>query len=85
MAVPRSGMFLVAGGRSRRGGRLSVPSEASGAIVGTLRPAIPDRYDPLFRVGHSVNGFEAVGGNRARLTADFDAAIDSVVADIDVA
>ncbi|MCW5820391.1 MAG: cardiolipin synthase [Trueperaceae bacterium] len=44
-----------------------------------------DAYDHLFRVGRSVNGFEPVGGNRASLMADSDAAINSMVADIDAA
>jgi cardiolipin synthase A/B len=36
-------------------------------------------------VGHSINGFEPVGGNRARLMPDSNAAIDALVADIDAA
>lgn len=51
----------------------------------TLRPEIPKHHQPLFRVGRSINGFEPVGGNRAQLTADADAAIDAMVADIDAA
>lgn len=50
-----------------------------------LRANVPERYAHLFRVGHSVNGFEPVGGNHARLMADSNAAIDSMVADIDAA
>ena len=46
---------------------------------------LPDRYAPLFRVGHSISGFAPVGGNRAQLLADSDAAIDALVADIDAA
>ena len=66
--------------------RLPDPAEAPGAErEPTLQPAIPDRYAPLFRVGHSVNGFEPVGGNRARLMPDSNAAIESMVADIDAA
>ncbi len=57
------------------------PVEAGDA----LSPAIPERYQPLFRVGHSINGFEPVGGNRARLMADSNAAIEAMVADIDAA
>ena len=36
----------------------------------SLQAEVPQRYAHLFRVGHSVNGFEAVGGNRARLMPD---------------
>ena len=49
------------------------------------RPEIPEHHRPLFSVGRSINGFEPVGGNRARLTADSDAAIDAMIADIDAA
>tara|TARA_R110000850_G_scaffold60079_7_gene138176 strand:- start:59 stop:1519 length:1461 start_codon:yes stop_codon:yes gene_type:complete len=49
------------------------------------KPEIPDRYRPLFRVGHSINGFEPVGGNRAHLLPDSNATIESMVADIDAA
>jgi len=63
--------------------RLPDVSQTPGADAATLQPAVPDRYAPLFRAGHSVNGFEPVGGNRARLTADSNAAIESMVADID--
>ena len=65
--------------------RLPDPAEAPGAQSAELQPAIPDRYDPLFRVGHSVNGFEPVGGNRTRLMADSNAAIESMITDIDAA
>ncbi len=46
-------------------------------------PTIPDRYEPLFRVGQSVSQFVAVGGNRAELMADSNACIDRLVEDID--
>lgn len=65
--------------------RLPNVSEAPGADSGALQPTVPDRYAPLFHVGRSVNGFEPVGGNRAGLLADSNAAIDSMVADIDAA
>src|SRR5256885_838810 len=48
-----------------------------------LQPKIPETYAHLFRLGHSVNGFEPVGGNCATLLADSNAAIGSMVADID--
>src|SRR5262249_55167543 len=44
-----------------------------------------ERYKHLFRVGQSISGFEAVGGNSAKLLADSNAAIDALVADIDAA
>jgi cardiolipin synthase len=60
-------------------------AEIPGTKAASLEAAIPDRYAPLFRVGHSVNGFEPVGGNQARLLPDSNAAIESMVADIDAA
>jgi cardiolipin synthase len=39
----------------------------------------------LFRLGESVNGLPVLGGNRATLMADSNAAIDAMVADIDEA
>src|SRR4029077_20118147 len=50
-----------------------------------LQPKIPETYAHLFRLGHSVNGFEPVGGNCATLLADSNAAVESMVADIDAA
>ncbi len=46
---------------------------------------IPQNYAHLFRVGKTVNGFNPVGGNRARLMPDSNATMDSIVADIDAA
>lgn len=65
--------------------RLPDVSESPGADAPAVQPAVPDRYVPLFRVGRSINGFDAVGGNRADLLADSNAAVDSMVADIDAA
>jgi len=48
-------------------------------------PPIPDRYVAPFQVGKSINGFEPLGGNRARVLPDSNSAIDSLVADIDAA
>src|SRR3989440_4693909 len=48
-----------------------------------LQPKIPETYAHLFRLGHSVNGFEPVGGNWATLLPDSNATIESMVADID--
>ncbi len=58
---------------------------AAGSVAENLQPEVPERYVHLFRVGHSINGFEPVGGNRAHLLPDSNAAIDAMVADIDAA
>lgn len=50
-----------------------------------LQPEIPELYSHLFRVGHSINGFQPVGGNRAKLLKDSNTSIESMVADIDAA
>ena len=47
--------------------------------------AAPERYRHVFRLGKSISGFEPVAGNKAFLTADSNAAIDAMVADIDAA
>jgi cardiolipin synthase len=49
------------------------------------QPSFPERCNPLFRQGQSVNGFFPVGGNSAELMADSNAAIDAMVADMDAA
>jgi cardiolipin synthase A/B len=51
----------------------------------TIRPDIPEIYEPVFRVGYSITGMEPVGGNKASLMADSNAAIDAMIADIDAA
>src|SRR5437763_3273261 len=60
-------------------------AKAPGMDAPNLQPKIPERYAHLFRLGHSVNGFEPVGGNSARLLPDSNATIASMVADIDAA
>jgi cardiolipin synthase len=60
-------------------------AETPGAKATNLQPVIPDRYAPVFRVGHSVNSFEPAGGNRGRLLPDSNATIASLVTDIDAA
>jgi cardiolipin synthase len=64
-----------------------MPALWSGAAVeqSILQAQIPERYEPLFRVGHSISGFEPIAGNSARLMADSNAAIAAMVADIDAA
>lgn len=44
---------------------------------------VPERYQHLFRTGQSINGFEVIGGNSARLMPDSDATIEMMVLDID--
>lgn len=46
---------------------------------------VPTEYQHLFRMGQSINGFEPIGGNSARLMADSNATIDSMVRDMDSA
>jgi cardiolipin synthase len=95
VALPFMGIlaYLLVGETSigrRRVGRmrevlaqLPVPDQAPGWQ--STQPEIPERLRPLFRVGHSVNGFEPVGGNAARLLPDSNATIEALVADIDAA
>ena len=71
-----SGRFQIA---------LTGSSLAPGMDSPNLQPKIPDTYAHLFRLGHSVNSFEPVGGNCASFLADSNATIDSMVADIDAA
>jgi len=66
-------------------GRMPAVSDAVGADAENLRPELPERHVHLFRVGHSISGFEAIGGNNGRLLEDSDATIDAMVADIDAA
>ena len=65
--------------------RLPDVPDGSGAGAKNLEADVPQRCAHLFRLGRSVSGFEPVGGNSARLMADSNAAIDSIVADIDAA
>src|SRR5260370_2178606 len=58
-------------------------TKAPGMDLPNLQPKIPETYAHLFRLGHSVNGFEPVGGNCATLLSDSNATIESMVADID--
>jgi cardiolipin synthase len=60
-------------------------AKAPGMDAPNLQPKIPEPYAHLFRLGHSVNGFDPVGGNRARLLPDSNATIASMVSDIDAA
>src|SRR5712671_6004007 len=48
-------------------------AKAPGMDAPDLQPNIPEPYVHLFRLGHSVNGFEPVGSNRAQLLRDSNA------------
>lgn len=48
-------------------------------------PEVPKRYHHLFDTGHSISGFEVMGGNSAELMADSEATIDAMIADINAA
>lgn len=56
------------------------PGEASNA-----EPDMPEAYRHLFAVGKSISGFEAIGGNSARLMQDSNSSIEAMIADIDAA
>ena len=65
--------------------RLPDVAAAPGWNAPDLQADVPQRYAHLFQAGKSVNGFDSVGGNRARLMQDSNATIDHMVADIDAA
>ncbi len=65
--------------------QLVPPGDAVGVIGAEQLAQCPERFEPLFKVGQSISGYPPVGGNRARLMNDSDAAIDAMVADIDAA
>lgn len=46
---------------------------------------VSERWEPLFQMGRTVNGFDPVGGNQGRLLQDSNTAIDTLVSDIDAA
>jgi cardiolipin synthase len=50
-----------------------------------LADCMPLAYRHLFELGRSISGFAPVSGNVAHLLADSNAAIDSMVVDIDAA
>ncbi|MFV0409442.1 MAG: cardiolipin synthase [Paracoccus sp. (in: a-proteobacteria)] len=97
LAVPYLGAlaYLLLGstniGRSRVArlkaafARLTRPDAAPGWDAPENAADLPELYEPLFRVGKSINGYPAIGGNRARLMENSEAAINQMVADIDAA
>jgi cardiolipin synthase len=62
-----------------------MPTAIPGMQVKSIQPAPSDKYRPLFRIAHSVNGYEPIGGNRARLLANSNDSIDAMVEDIEKA
>ena len=50
-----------------------------------IEAEVPERYQHLFQLGHSISGFEPIGANTARLLEDSNAMIDALVADINAA
>jgi cardiolipin synthase len=65
--------------------RLPDVADAAGADATDLQVDVPQGYAHLYQVGKTVNGFDPVGGNRADLMQDSNAAIASMVADIEAA
>ena len=65
--------------------RLPDVSEATGMDAKIFQLDVPSHYAQIFQAGKTVNGFDPVGGNRARLMKDSNASIDSMVDDIDAA
>ena len=61
-----------------------IPSQTAGDAT-EIAAAIAERHRHLFQLGHSISGFQPVGGNSARLLPDSNATIDAMVADIDAA
>lgn len=69
--------------RTRILAELPSPQATEAANAEAHAHLVPDRYAYLFNVGRSISGYDPVGGNRARLMKDSDAAIDEMIADID--
>ena len=65
--------------------RLPDISDVACKDAANLHADVPQHYAHLFQVGKSVNGFAPVGGNRAHLMQDSNAAVAAIVADIDAA
>jgi len=65
--------------------RLPPPDGPCFQAADSAEHAVPERYRPAFRLGQSISGFAPITGNKALLMADSNAAIDSMVFDIDAA
>jgi cardiolipin synthase len=50
-----------------------------------VSPTLDEDQRALFRVGKSISGYDAVGGNQAQLMADSNVAVDTMIEDIDAA
>lgn len=59
--------------------------EIPGWDASEVSPTLNDDQRALFRVGKSISGYDAVGGNQAQLMADSNVAIDTMIEDIDAA
>ena len=59
--------------------------EVAGWDADGVAPTLDDGQRALFRVGKSISGYDAVGGNQAQLMADSNVAIDTMIEDIDAA
>lgn len=58
-------------------------SETPGAEGLQRRVDVDERFEQLFSVGRSINGFEPMAGNRAELMEDSNGAIERMIEDID--
>jgi cardiolipin synthase A/B len=96
LAVPLLGIaaYLLLGetsigrARARRLERVIAALPAPAGIPGYRAAVIGCKRDemwPGFRVGRSISGFEPVGGNSARLMPDSNAAVDTMIRDIEAA
>jgi cardiolipin synthase len=97
LAVPAFGImaYLLLGETSIGRKRIERMQQVMAAMPGVkeipgwnadeVKPKLNDRHRSLFRVGKSISGYDAVGGNQAQLMADSNTAIDTMVADIDAA
>jgi cardiolipin synthase len=96
LAVPLLGiaayLFLgetsIGRGRARRLKRVigALPDPACiPGYAASVADCTGEEMHPAFRVGRSISGYAPVAGNRARLMADSDAAIDEMTRDIDAA
>ncbi len=91
VSLPAAGIgaYLLFGetniGRRRAQRVKRITSRLAGMVPHAEPPDFPHPYTHLFQVGKTVNGFDPVGGNRACLLRDSNAAIDAMVADIDAA
>jgi cardiolipin synthase A/B len=65
--------------------RMEQISRHAGGDKTDFASTVPERYDHLFSLGHSISGFHPVGGNTARLLPGSNETIDAMAADINSA